>query len=582
MINRKLADVLKKIADLLEIEGVQWKPQAYRKAAGIIENNPEDIKQVYSTRGKTGILEINGVGPSIADHIVEFLETGKIGKYENLVSETPASFSELLRIEGLGPKKLKILNKKLNVKSLEDLKQAIRSNHLANLQGFGRKTQQNLRESIATYEKGHDRMLIHRAYAISQEIIEHLKKSANPKQIIAVGSLRRMKETIGDIDILAVSDRPKSLMSAFVEMNNVERILNKGKTKSSIVTTEGIDVDLRVLPLNSYGSAMQYFTGSKQHNIQLRNLAMEKGYKLSEYGLFIKGDSSRDSKIVAGKTEKEIYSALGLHFIEPELREGRNEIRKAENGEIPRLVERPDIKGDLHMHTRSSDGTDSVLEMAKAAIKLGYDYIAITDHSQSQRIAGGLGKSALRAQWKEIDDASKKLNGKIRILKGAEVDILKDGSLDYPDSILKELDWVIASVHFRFKAKRTEMTNRIIKALQNPYVCALGHPTGRLIGKRKPYEADFKKIFKAAKDNSVVIEINSDPMRLDANDSLILQAKRHGLKFCVNTDAHSGRALENMRYGLGMARRGWLQKSDIINTLNKSTLKKHMKKPSNT
>ncbi|MFO7882348.1 MAG: DNA polymerase/3'-5' exonuclease PolX [Kosmotogaceae bacterium] len=575
MKNRELAEIFNEMADILEFQNVQWKPRAYRSAARRIKNLDEDVEEIYKEHGKKGLSDIEGIGKSLAEHIAEYLEKGKIEKYEELKKEVPEQLSALLKIEGLGPSKVRDLVNKLDVKSIEDLKKAIEEKEIRNLEGFGEKTEQNILKSLEQYELSNERMHIDTAMNIATEIIEYLKKNANVKKIDYAGSLRRMKETIGDIDILTVAPDNKKVMDIFTNMSGVSRVQLKGDTKSTVELKEGVDVDLRVVPEKSYGAALLYFTGSKDHNIQLRKIAIDKGYKLSEYGLFEMKENDEEGKWISGKTEEDVYKSLGLTFIPPELRENSGEIKKAKGNKIPQLITLEDYKGDLHMHTKYSDGAGTVEDMLLKAEELGYEYIAISDHSVSERIASGLSVDRLEKQWEEIDNISKKY--KVKVLKSAEVDILPDGGLDYPEEILDKMDLVIAAIHSRFKSSEDEMTKRIIKAFETGKINIFAHPTGRMIGKREGYNVNMKRLFKTASENNVVLEINSDPNRLDLNEVHILQAKRHGIKFAINTDSHSPSTLKNVKYGIGMARRGWLEPEDVINTMSWKELKSFFK-----
>lgn len=581
MKNREIAELLYEAADILEYQQVEWKPRAYRKAAQMIENLGEDIKKIYERSGKDGLTEIPGIGESIADHIAEYLETGKVEKFEKLKGKAPSGTAELMEIRGLGAKKMKKLADAFGIMNISDLKEAINAHKLRKLENFGEKSEENLARAVEQYEKSHSRITLGKALPLADELISALKarcKNATCKidlaKIIYTGSLRRLKETIGDIDILAEAEKEEALkvMDAFVSLPDVEQVVLKGSTKSSIILREGTAIDLRVVIPESYGAALQYFTGSKEHNIELRNIAIKKGYKLSEYGLY----SKESEKQIAGKSEEEIYEKLGLVYIPPELRESRGEIKAAAKNALPELIEEGDLRGDLHMHTNYSEGKESLETMIGEAEALGYEYIAVTDHSRSQRIASGMEIERLKAQWYEIDKLSKRF--KIKILKGSEVEILKDGSLDYPDEILKELDIVVGAVHSGFSAPEKKMTERIVSAIGNRYLDILAHPSGRLLGKREAYAVNFENVFEAAAANGKVMEINSQPSRLDLNDELILRAKNFGLKFCISTDSHAISDLASMRYGLGQARRGWLEKEDVVNTYPYSRLKEVFKK----
>ncbi|MFW6119701.1 MAG: DNA polymerase/3'-5' exonuclease PolX [Petrotogales bacterium] len=575
MKNRELAEIFNEIADILEFQNVQWKPRAYRSAARRIKNLDEDVEEIYKEHGKKGLSDIEGIGKSLAEHVAEYLEEGKIKKYEELTKEVPEQLSELLRIEGLGPSKVRDLVNKLGIKNIEELKKAIKEKEIRALEGFGEKTEQNILKSLEQYELRNERMRIDTAMNIAKEIIEYLKKNVDVKKINYAGSLRRMKETIGDIDILTVAPDRKKAMDAFTNMSGVSRVELKGETKSTVELKEGVDVDLRVVPEKSYGAALLYFTGSKDHNIQLRKIAIDKGYKLSEYGLFEMKENDEEGKWICGKTEEEVYKKLGMAYIYPELRENRGEIKKATENDIFELITLEDYRGDLHMHTKYSDGSGTIEDMLSKAEELGYEYIAISDHSVSERIASGLSINRLKKQWEEIDELSKEF--KIKIMKSAEVDILPDGSLDYPEEILNKMDLVIAAIHSRFKSSEEEMTKRIIKSFESGKINIFAHPTGRMIGKREGYNVNLKQLFKAASENNVVLEINSDPKRLDLNDIHILQAKKYDIKFAINTDSHSPSTLNNIKYGIGIARRGWLEPGDVVNTMSWKMIKSFFK-----
>ena len=571
MKNRKIAGELRKIADMMEIRGIQWKPRAYRSAARKIENMDESIEDIYNDGGKRGLQDIPSIGESLADHIAEYIEKGRVKKWERTKRGTGGDLPELLKIEGLGPKKVRLLAEKLHIANVGDLEKAAEEGKIRDLEGFGKQTEKNILRSVRQFRESRDRMLIGKAWKIAEETMDYLKSRAEVEKMDYAGSLRRMKETIGDIDILAVTPKPKDLMDVFTDMKDVSRILVKGESKSTVILEDTVHIDLRVIREKSYGAALLYFTGSKDHNIQLRKRALEEDLKLSEYGLFNEGAK----KPRAAKEEADIYGALGLAWIPPELRENTEEIEAAEKDALPELVEAGDIRGDLHMHSRYSDGLDSIRDMAKKAKERGYDYIAVTDHSRSERIAHGMQVRDIEKQWKEIDGIGDEEG--IHILKGAEVDILEDGSLDYGDDILEQLDLVTAAVHSDFGMKKKKMTARILQALENPCVNVLAHPTGRMINKRDGYEADMDAIFRACASGHVALEINSDPRRLDLNGTLIMAAKKHKVKFSVGTDAHSAGMLGNIRFGLGQARRGWLEKKDLINTRSLAQLRKFLK-----
>jgi DNA polymerase (family 10) len=563
MKNQEIARIFYEIADILEIKKIQWKPRAYRKAAKSIESLAKDVEDIYKDGGIKELEKIQGIGERLAKKVIEYIETGKISEYERLKGTIPEGLDKLMNIMGIGPKKALKLYKKLNIKNVKELEEAIKKHKLRDLFGFGEKTEQNIEEGLKLYKTSKQRILLGLILPVANNIINQLKYLKEIQQISLAGSLRRMKETIGDIDILVASSDHKKVMDYFTALREVKRVLAKGLTKSMILLEDNIQADLRVLDEKVFGSALQYFTGNREHNIRLREIAIKKGYKLSEYGLFRK----KDNKLIAGKTEREIYKKLGLQYIPPELRENRGEVELAKQNKIPKLIGYNDIKGDLHLHTKASDGSNTIRELVDAAKKLGYQYICITDHSKTRAIAHGLKEENLLQQIKEI----KKLNNKNKgfyIFSGTEVDILSDGSLDFDDYILKKLDFVCASVHTGFKMSKSKMTNRIIKALENKYVRVLGHPTARLINQRLGYDIDFEQVLDIAKDKNKFLEINCIPARLDLNDSNIKLAVEKGVKLALGTDAHAIAHLDFMQLGVAQARRGFAEKEDIINTYN--------------
>ena len=565
--NGDLAGIFREMARMLELEEVDWKPRAYRKAAYGIQDLARDVGEVYQEGGRAALKKIPGVGESMADHIVEYLEEGRIEKFDDLREKYAEGITEIISLEGVGPKTAKRFALELGVSNLEELRKAGEDHRIRKLPGFGKKSEENVLAAIETYREGRERMLISVALPIAESILNHLQEISSVERINYVGSLRRWKETIGDVDILVASGEAEEVMEGFVGMEGVAEVLSRGSTRCSIILEEGVHVDLRVIPKESYAAAMQYFTGSREHNIALRKEALGMNRKLSEYGLF---KESGDS--IPCENEEDIYGELGMDYIPPELREDRGEIEAAKAGNLPDLISAEDMLGDLHLHTRYSDGTATIEEMAKAAQEKGYDYIAITDHSKSARIAGGMDEETIRKQWAEIDDISEKCE--IRILKGVEVEILKDGSLDYSDEILDELEIVIGSVHSSFKLSKRKMTDRIERALEDEHLDILGHPSGRLIGKRPGFEADFPEIFEAAAERVKVLEINGQPERMDLNDAAIIAARKKGAKFCIDTDSSSPANLDCMKYGLGLARRGWLTREEVVNTYDLKALKK--------
>ena len=573
MLNYELAQIFYAIADFLDIEGVAWKPQAYKKVARVLENLREDVEVIYDKKGIKGLMEIEGVGQAIAEKIEEYIHTGEIQEYNKLKKGLPKGIGQLLDIGSLGPKKVAVLYKELKIKNLKDLEKAIKKNKIAELPGFGIKTQDNILAGIEMMKRGSERMLLGEALPIARELVKELKKLREVQQVEIAGSLRRRKETIGDIDILVSSKAPNKVMNSFTSLGYVDRILAKGETKSSVFLSAGIQADLRVINPAVFGAALQYFTGSKEHNIKLRSIAHNKGYKLSEYGLF----NNKTGKLIAGKTEAEIYKKLGRSYIAPELRENLNEIELAKENKLPKLVELKDIKGDFHMHTIASDGVNSAEEMAIAAKKFGYKYIAITDHTKYDRIANGLKEDEMFEYAKRIRELNKKIKG-IKIFAGAEVAILSDGNLDYADDVLKKLDVVIASLHSGFKQEKDASTKRVLKALDNKYVDIFGHPTGRLIHQREPIRFDLPETFKLCKDRKIMLEINSSPSRLDLKDTDIKQAIDIGCNFVINTDSHATSHFYGLEFGVATARRGWATPNHIINTKPLNQLPKYFRK----
>ncbi len=552
MHNADVAKILYDIADILELQGVKFKPQAYRKAARSIESLEEPIETVED------LESIPGVGEAIAKKIREIVETGKLEYHEKLKKEIPEGIHQLLLLPEIGPKTALFLTGQ-GITTVEDLEKALDSHALQKMKGFGPKTEETLRRSIQLYKFQKERKLLGRMLPLCRA----LEKALTPhsEKVVIAGSIRRWKETVGDIDILVISSEPETVMERFTALPFVEEILSKGTTKSTVILRTGIQSDVRVLPRESFGSALQYFTGSKEHNIKLRKEALKKGFKLSEYGLF----ERKTNKRVAGESEEEIYHILGLQYMPPELREDQGEIEAAQTNSLPHVVDMTQIRGDLHVHTDWSDGTDSVEAVVQQARKLNYDYVGICDHSQSSRIARGLSREKLLDQNAFIKELNDRTEG-IEVLSGIECDILPDGSLDYPDSVLEQLDFVIGSVHSRFKSPRVEITNRVVKALENPLIGILGHPTGRIIGRRDPLDLDMEKIFETAQKMKTALEINSYPDRLDLKDIHVRQAQEYGIILAIGTDAHSIRDLAFMELGVRTARRGWALPENVLNT----------------
>ena len=562
MINQELAGILNEIHAYLDMEGIPFKPRAYEKVSEIISGLSDGVDLIYKRRGLKGIEEIPGVGRSIAEKIEEFIKTGKIKYHEELKKKIPVDLRELSSIEGLGPKKIKALYDKLRVKDLKDLQLAVEKGRIRNLQGFGEKSEEKIGKGIEFLKKSSGRFIFGEVAPLLENIRATLAGARGVKTAEIAGSFRRRKDTIGDGDILVMSKNPKLVMDMFINMSEVADVIAHGETKSAIKLKNGLNVDLRVLEPDSYGAALAYFTGSKDHNVAIRQIAIDKGMKLSEYGLF-KGE-----KKVSGRTEEEIYKKLGMVYIPPEIRENTGEIEAAKKGKLPRLIELRDILGDMQIQTDWSDGSNSILEMAEAAIKLGRRYILITDHTKSLTIANGLDAKRLFKQIEEIDKLNKEIEKKktdFKILKGTECDILKDGKLDMPDEILEKLDIVGASIHSHFNLPLDEQTKRMKRAMSNKNVDIIFHPTGRLLNKRDSYLIDMDEIINFAKETGTVLEINAFPERSDLKDEYIRKCVSSEVKMVINSDAHSIHHLQFIEYGVYQARRGWAEKKDIVN-----------------
>lgn len=571
MANRDIARVLFEIADLLEIKGENpFKVRAYHRAAQAIENLATPLSDM---RGHRPFTDIPGVGASIAEKIEELLDSGVSRFHQDLLAEFPASLADLLAIPEVGPRKAQMLHDQLGITSVDELEQAARVGRLRALKGFGEKTEANILRGIERLRVHRARLPLAEAHPLAMEAVENLLLAAPIDRIEPAGSIRRMRDTIGDIDILVTSSDPAEVMRIFVGLPLAHEVLAQGPTKTSILTSDGAQMDVRVVEPDSFGAALQYFTGSKDHNVRLRELAVRRGLRLSEYGVF----EVKTERRIASVTEEEVYAALDLPLIPPELREDRGEIAAAQCGELPHLIEVEDIKGDLHVHTTRTDGHHSVEEMALTARGRGYKYIAICDHSRSVGMAGGLFEDDLLHHAAEIRDVNKRVTG-ITILAGTECDIRRDATLDYSDDALAQLDFVIAAVHSGFKMDAASMTSRIIDAMHNPYVDALAHPTGRIIGRRDPYEVDVERLLAAAAELGVALEINSYPDRLDLRDVHARRAKEAGVKIVINTDAHDCDHLRLITYGVATARRGWLEPSDVLNTLPLTQLRKSLRR----
>ncbi|KAF5434071.1 DNA polymerase (family 10) [Candidatus Methanophagaceae archaeon] len=564
MINLDIARIFAEIADILEVKGANtFKIRAYRRAVATIESLPQDLKVIAERGGVKELKKIPGVGDAIAKKIVEIVETGDCKSHIELKQEVPPSLLELLAIPRVGPKTLAKLHAELGIDSISDLEEAAKSHQLEDLPGLGTKVEENILKGIEQYKRYQGRVLLSKALPYAESIVNDLKKLDVVEDITIAGSLRRMRETVGDIDILVVSNSPKEVMDTFTSLDGVEDIVAKGDTKSSIVI-RGMDVDLRVVGAESFGAAAHYFTGSKHHNIRIRELGMKNGLKINEYGIY-KGDER-----IGGKEELEVFKSVGLTYIPPELREDRGEVEAAKDGKIPELIEISDLKGDLHVHTRWSDGKNSIAEMAEAAIALGYEYIAVADHSPAVGIAGGMTEDKIAERQIEIEIVNTRFEAEgtgFRVLSAAEVDIKSDFSMDYKDEILKDLDLVVGAVHSKFSQDRDTMTKRIITAMENPHVDIIAHPTGRILGKREPYDVDMAQLMETAKATGTILELNSFPNRLDLKDVHCRMAKDYGVSVAISTDSHNAMQMRDViRYGVATARRGWLEAKDVVNT----------------
>jgi DNA polymerase (family X) len=566
--NQELAKIFSEMADYLKIDETPFKPQAYKKVAEALDSLEEEVDEIYKRDGLKGLEDIPGVGKNIAEKIKEYLRKGKIKDYQCLKKRFPFDLTGLIKIEGMGPKRAAFLYRELKIKDVDDLKEAAKNNKIARLSGFGQKQEKNILQSISFLEKDKGRFLLGEIWPYLEKILEKLAELEVIEKISLAGSARRMKETVGDIDILATVKNEKAaekVMDFFVNLPGVSRVWMKGQTRSSVRARQGIDIDLRVIKEKSYGSALQYFTGSKEHNIALRKIAIKKNLKLSEYGLF------KGRRMIAGWDEEGIYRNLGLSWIEPELRENKGEIELAFKGAkaMPLLIKKGEIKGDLHCHSHwgTGKGKEGIKNLVKMAMKLGYDYIGISDHTKFLTIEHGLNEKQLEEQGKYIDYLNKKLAPNFRILKGCEANILSDGSVDIENRFLRKLDYVIAGVHSSFKMSSEKATKRIIKAIRNPEVDIIAHPFGRVINRRQELEINFNEMIKEAKDNATILEINANPYRLDLKDIYIRKAKEAGVKMIIGADSHRPEQMSYLDFGLAQARRGWAEKKDIINTL---------------
>lgn len=557
--NVEIAELFNRYADLLEIQDANpFRVRAYHNAARVVAGYSRGMADLLA-EGRD-LDELPGIGKDLANKIDVIVRTGKLPQLEQLQKQIPRALSDLMRLPGLGPKRVKLLYQKLDIRSLEDLTRAARSGKLAALPGFGTKTVARILAGLETRSAAPQRCKLVDAEQIAAPLLAYLRKIPGVKHVEVAGSYRRRRDTVGDLDILVTGRRNSPVMSRFVKYDAVASVLLEGSTRATVQLRNGIQVDLRLVPEISYGAALYYFTGSKAHNIAVRKIAVAKGLKINEYGVY------RGTKRIAGRSEKELFAAVGLPYIPPELREARGEIEAARADRLPQLIELSDIRGDLHAHTKATDGHDTLADMAAAAHAHGYQYLAITDHSRHVAVAHGLNARQLLAQVRAIDKLNAKI-GNVRILKGTEVDILEDGALDLPDSILKELDVVVAAVHYQLDLPAAKQSVRILKALDNPYVHILAHPTTRLINARAEISVDMAQIYRGAAATGVALEIDANPERLDLDDTHARAAHQAGCKLVISSDAHSTAGLDSMRYGVDQARRAWLEADDVLNTL---------------
>lgn len=569
MHNNDIADIFNQIADFLEIEGENpFRIRAYRNAAHTISGLGTELKEMVAA--DEDLTQLPGIGKDLAAKIHEILENGTAKALVKLQKRIPKTVIDLLKLPGLGPKRARILYQKLNIKTLAQLSTAAREGRIRALEGFGQKTEEAILEAIESQAQKERRFKLATVKPIVDSIINFLKKQPGVNTVAAAGSYRRLRETVGDLDILVTARKNSAVMRRFLEYDAIDKVLASGTTKASVILRSGLQVDVRLVEPASFGTALQYFTGSKDHNIAIRRIGQQRGLKINEYGVF------RFEKQVAGRTETSVYQALDLPLIPPELRENRGEIEAAAENRLPKLIERKDIKGDLHIHTEASDGSNSLAEMARAAQKQGLTYIAVTEHSGRLKVASGLDSKRLKQQINEIERLNDRLKG-IQILKGLEVEILKDGSLDLSDSELARLDLVVGTVHSHFNLSREKQTERILRAMDQRYFSMLAHPTGRKINQREPYQVDLTRIIHKASERGCFLELNANPKRLDLTDIYCQMAKEEGVLVSINSDAHSIDAYNDLEFGVGQARRGWLEKDDVLNTRSLAQVRKLLK-----
>jgi DNA polymerase (family X) len=567
--NAQIAEMFTRLADLLEIEEANpFRVRAYRNAARIIAAQSKSVADMVNQGA--GLTDLPGIGKDLAEKIRQIVTTGVLVQLQEMESQTPPELTRLMRIAGLGPKKVKVLYTTLGITSVEALKKAAEEEKIRELKGFGQKTEERILAEIGR-EKKEKRFELAVVEEIAETLVTRLKESSGVIEAVAAGSYRRRQETVADLDLLVSCKRGSRVMDEFVQYEQVEKVISKGETRSTVSLRSDFHVDLRVVPERSFGAALHYFTGSKAHNIAVRLLGVKKGLKINEYGV-LRGD-----RWIAGRTEADVYRRVDLPYIEPELRENRGEIEAAQKGELPRLVQLNDIRGDLHVHTKDTDGRNSLEQMVEAARERGYEYLSITNHTKHVTVARGLSDGGMKKMIEKIDRLNEAIKG-LKLLKSAEVDILEDGSLDLPDDILKEMDLVVCSVHYKFNLSREMQTERVLRAMENPYFDILAHPTGRLINKREAYQIDLERVVEAARQRGCFLELNAYPDRLDLSDAYCKMAKEMGVRIAISTDAHSLHELDFMRFGIGQARRGWLEPGDVLNTRPWDQLKKLLRR----
>ena len=572
MENLDVARTLEELADLLEIQGANpFRIRAYRNAVRTVEGLTRPLRAMVDAG--EDLAELPAIGKELAEHIVELIRTGRMTRLEELASEFPRSLVELMRLDGVGPKKARKLFDELGVRTVDDLEREVDAGRVETLAGFGKKSAEKIRRSIEDHRKHVGRFLLEEVERLLAPVLEHVRRAPGVERVEVAGSFRRRRETVGDVDLLALYDGDGTpVVAHFAAYPGASRVEAAGGTKGNIVLPSGLSIDLRVIPRRSFGAALQYFSGSKEHNVAMRTRAVRAGLRVNEWGVFRVPEGAdpdtlgkEDGERVAGDTEEGVYSAVGMAWVPPELRENRGEVEAAVRGGLPELVTLADMKGDLQMHSTWSDGKASVAEMARACLEKGYEYLAITDHSQAMAMVGGLTPERARAQWEEVAEAQERVPG-VRILRSAEVDILKDGTLDLPDEILAELDVVVVSVHSFFDMDQATMTERVLRAVRHPLVDILAHPTGRILNRREPFALDVEAVLAACAEADVAVEVNANPHRLDLSDVHASRARELGVQVVISTDAHTPNGLDHMRFGVDQARRGWLEARHVLNT----------------